>query len=228
VVEKIELRSRRGLAVAVLSRHNTIDRVEFLPIPATIEARMHRVEEILALFEKRGRNAYLGEPVSQAEHALQAAHLAVLDGASDALVVASLLHDVGHLLHDLGEDIATRGVDARHEVSGSSWLARNFGPEVAEPARLHVAAKRYLCATEPSYREGLSDASKLSLQLQGGPMTPEEVANFEANPHAVEAVRLRRWDDEAKIANLEVPGLETYLERIIAVLKEPTAQAVKV
>jgi phosphonate degradation associated HDIG domain protein len=189
---------------------------------------MHRVEEILALFEKRGRNAYLGEPVSQAEHALQAAHLAVLDGASDALVVAALLHDVGHLLHDLGEDIANKGIDARHEVSGASWLARNFGPEVAEPARLHVAAKRYLCATEPVYLDGLSPASKLSLKLQGGPMDQDEIARFEANPFAVDAVRLRRWDDEAKIANLDVPGLEAYLERISATLKDPASPAVKV
>jgi phosphonate degradation associated HDIG domain protein len=188
---------------------------------------MNRADEIVDLFEKRGRNAYLGEPVSQAEHALQAAHLAVLDGASDALVVASLLHDVGHLLHDLGEDIADRGIDARHEVSGSSWLARHFGPEVAEPAKLHVAAKRYLCATESAYSEGLSEASKQSLKLQGGAMTPDEVAQFEANPHAAEAVRLRRWDDEAKVADLEVPGLETYLDRIKGQLKDPSEPAAK-
>ena len=180
---------------------------------------MHRVDEILRLFRERGRDAYLGEPVSQAEHALQAAHLAEVDGAPDPLIVAALLHDVGHLLHDLGDDAAGRGIDARHERSGGSWLARHFGAEVAEPARLHVDAKRYLCAVEGSYLDGLSAASKLSLALQGGPMTPEEVARFEANPHHRDAVRLRRWDDEAKVAGLEVPGLEHHRGRLAATLK---------
>ena len=188
---------------------------------------MHRVEEILRLFQARGHDAYLGEPVSQAEHALQAAHLAVLDGAPDALVVAALLHDVGHLLHDLGEDVADRGIDARHERSGGSWLARNFGPEVAEPARLHVDAKRYLCAAEASYLDGLSRASRQSLALQGGPMTLEEIRAFEANPHHREAVRLRRWDDEAKVPGLEVPGLESYFGRLGATLKDPATPSIK-
>jgi gamma-butyrobetaine dioxygenase len=188
---------------------------------------MNRVEEILQLFQTRGQDAYLGEPVSQAEHALQAAHLAGLDGAPDTLVVAALLHDVGHLLHDLGEDVADRGIDAHHERSGGSWLARNFGPEVAEPARLHVDAKRYLCAVEPSYLGGLSLASKQSLALQGGPMTPEEIRKFEANPHHLEAVRLRRWDDEAKTPGLEVPGLESHLGRLVATLRDPAKPSIK-
>ena len=180
---------------------------------------MHRVEKIVRLFEVRGRDAYLGEPVSQAEHALQAAHLAEAAGAADSLVLAALLHDVGHLLHDLGDDAADRGIDDRHERSGGSWLARNFGPKVAEPARLHVEAKRYLCAVEASYFEALSPASKLSLSLQGGPMTPEEVAAFEANPHHLDAVVLRRWDDEAKVTGLDVPGLGHYLDRLAAALE---------
>lgn len=179
---------------------------------------MDRVEKIVGLFRDRGREAYLGEPVSQAEHALQAAHLADRAGASDALVVAALLHDVGHLLHDLGDDAAERGVDARHEDSGRAWLSRHFGPEVAEAAGLHVEAKRYLCAVEPEYLEALSPASKLSLTLQGGPMSPGEVARFEANPHHAQAIRLRRWDDEAKVPALAVPGLDAYLGRIAALL----------
>jgi phosphonate degradation associated HDIG domain protein len=180
---------------------------------------MQRIEEILWLFQERGRDAYLGEAVSQAEHALQAAHLAEVAGAADPLVVAALLHDVGHLLHDLGDDAAERGIDDRHERSGGSWLSRNFGPEVAEPARLHVDAKRYLCAVEGPYFDGLSPSSKLSLELQGGAMTPEEVARFEANPHHLDAVRLRRWDDEAKVPGLEVPGLGHYQDRIVVTLK---------
>ena len=188
---------------------------------------MHRAEAILRMFQERGEDAYLGEPVSQAEHALQAAHRAEADGAADALVVAALLHDVGHLLHDLDEDIAERGIDARHEHAGGSWLAQNFGPEVAEPARLHVDAKRYLCAVEGAYLDGLSPASKRSLSLQGGPMTPAEVARFAANPHQREAVRLRRWDDEAKVPGLDVPGLEHYLDRIVATLRDVEAPAIK-
>jgi phosphonate degradation associated HDIG domain protein len=188
---------------------------------------MHRVEEILRLFQERGRDAYLGEPVSQAEHALQAAHLAEVAGAPDALVVAALLHDVGHLLHDLGDDAAERGIDDRHERSGGSWLSKNFGPDVAEPARLHVDAKRYLCAVEIPYYDGLSAASKRSLALQGGAMTSEEVARFEAKPDYLDAVRLRRWDDEAKVPDLDVPGLEHHLGRIVAALQDVSTPSVK-
>ena len=120
--------------------------------------------------------------MSQAEHALQAAELAEREGAPDALVVAALLHDVGHLLDGQDEDLADRGVDGRHEEAGCAWLAAHFGPEVIEPIRLHVAAKRYLCAVDPAYLDGLSPASRLSLSLQGGPMDAEERARFESNP----------------------------------------------
>src|SRR5207253_2813733 len=95
------------------------------------------------------------------------------------------------------------------------------------PARLHVLAKRYLCAVEPGYYDGLSDASKLSLSLQGGPSSSEEVEQFESNPYYLDAVRLRRWDDEAKIPDLPVPGLETHLDRLAATLKGPSMAPVK-
>ena len=124
---------------------------------------------IEGLFATRGRALYFGEAVSEAEHALQSAALARADGAGDTLVVAALLHDVGHLLHGLGEDLAERGLDGRHEEVGHAWLSDYFGPAVAEPVRLHVAAKRYLCAVEPAYLTGLSPASRQSLGLQGGP-----------------------------------------------------------
>ena len=110
---------------------------------------MQIVEEILDLFATKGASAYHGEAVSQAEHALQAADLAEQEGSPDALVVAALLHDVGHLLDGQDEDLAIRGVDGRHEEAGGAWLSRHFGPEVIEPIRLHVAAKRYLCAVDP-------------------------------------------------------------------------------
>jgi phosphonate degradation associated HDIG domain protein len=177
---------------------------------------MTLADEIQALFEERGDTAYFGEPVSQAEHALQAAHLAEQEGAPDALVVAALLHDIGHLLHDMGENVADHGVDARHEEAGEAWLARHFGPEITAPIRLHVAAKRYLCAVDPAYRQQLSPASLQSLALQGGPMTEPEVRSFEARPHYRAAVRLRGWDDQAKVPGLPVPGLEHYRSRLEA------------
>src|SRR5215472_2716462 len=112
---------------------------------------MDVIEEICQIFAQRGGEAYFGEPVTQKEHALQSARQAEQEGATPPLVVAALLHDIGHLVHGLGEDIADRGVDARHEDLGAGWLARRFGPEIAEPAKLHVAAKRYLCAVDAQY-----------------------------------------------------------------------------
>jgi gamma-butyrobetaine dioxygenase len=176
-------------------------------------------DEIFALFESRGDEAYFGEPVSQTEHALQAAYQAESEHAPDTLVVAALLHDIGHLVHGLSEDVADRGVDARHEVVGETWLSHHFGPEIAQPVRLHVAAKRYLCAVDATYGEQLSPASVQSLALQGGPFSPAEVKAFEQHPHFREAVRLRRWDDAAKIPGLKVPDLEHYRSRVEAAVR---------
>jgi phosphonate degradation associated HDIG domain protein len=177
------------------------------------------VEHILRLFQERGSAAYLGEPVSQQEHALQAAWAAEKVGATPALIAAALLHDVGHLLHDLPEDCAEAGIDDAHEVRGARWLTTAFGPEVVEPIRLHVPAKRFLCSTEPAYHGQLSEASQLSLRLQGGPMTAAEATDFRRHPHAEAAVALRRWDEAAKIAGLPTPGLDhfrPYLEAALA------------
>src|SRR5579884_315657 len=150
----------------------------------------------MEVFERRGAEAYLGEPVSQQEHAVQAAWLATQEGAPDALVAAALLHDIGHLLTD-EDDPAEQDVDRRHEDAGCFWLEATFGPEVTEPIRLHVAAKRYLCAVDRTYMDGLSAASIRSLELQGGIFRGAEVSAFEANPWHGDAVRLRRWDDQA-------------------------------
>ncbi|HWE39608.1 MAG TPA: HD domain-containing protein [Isosphaeraceae bacterium] len=176
------------------------------------------VSRVLRLFAERGDSDYGSEAVSQRAHALQAAHLARQSGADPALVAAALLHDVGHLLHNLPDDAPDRGIDDRHEELAARWLARHFRPEVAEPVRLHVAAKRYLCATETSYYEQLSEPSRVSLALQGGPMSAEEVEGFRASPHFEDAVRLRRWDDEAKDPGLLVPGLEAYVPDLEAAL----------
>jgi len=177
-------------------------------------------EEISRLFEARGRDAYFGEDVSQAEHALQSARQAEAEGASDSLIVAALLHDIGHLVGGFDEDVAGRGIDGRHEDAGAAWLARSFGPRVVSPIRLHVAAKRYLCAVDPAYLDGLSPASRKSLGLQGGPASPEEVRAFEDDPDYEAAVRLRHWDDLAKIPGLDVPGLGHYRRRIEAARSE--------
>ena len=177
---------------------------------------MDVVETVVRLFAVGGADAYFGEAVSQAAHALQSAHLADGAGASDALVIAALLHDVGHLLHGLPEDVAERGIDGRHEQGGAAWLARHFGPAVSDPVRLHVAAKRYLCAVKPAYLAGLSPASRRSLELQGGPFDANGSRTFEAESYFRDAIRLRRWDDAAKVPGLTVPGLDHYRERLAA------------
>jgi phosphonate degradation associated HDIG domain protein len=165
---------------------------------------------VMRLFKERGDAAYLGEPVSQTEHALQTAWAAEQAGAGGALVTAALLHDGGHLLHDLPEDCALAGIDDAHEVRGARWLSQHFGSEVAEPVRLHVAAKRFLCTTDPAYAERLSEASLRSLRLQGGPFTPAEAAQFGVHLHAEAAVMLRRLDEQAKVPGLHTPDLEHF------------------
>jgi gamma-butyrobetaine dioxygenase len=188
---------------------------------------MSVVEEVFKLFAAKGDAAYFGEPVSQTEHALQAAHLAEEESAPPSLVVAALLHDVGHLIHGMAEDIADQGVDARHEAAGEAWLARYFDPDVTEPVKLHVAAKRYLCRVDPAYGAGLSPASVQSLELQGGPFSGAEAKAFQSNPHFRDAVRLRRWDDLAKVSGLLVPNLEYYRAVIASVAKRaPSPQSV--
>jgi len=168
------------------------------------------VDEIFRVFREQGAGAYLGEPVSMTEHMLQSAYAAEQDGAPQRLVAAALLHDYGHFIHEYEEDAAEHGIDTQHEEVAHAFLSEHFGPEVAEPIRLHVAAKRYLCATEPSYLEALSPASILSLELQGGPYSPAEVAEFGESPFAADAVRLRRYDDVGKVAGLTTPDLEHY------------------
>jgi len=168
------------------------------------------VDEIFALFKQRGTGAYYGESVSMAEHMLQAAHCAQAEGAPAPLVIAALLHDVGHLIETVPADIADWTTDAHHEEVGSRWLAQRFPAAVSEPVRLHVPAKRYLCATDDAYFAKLSPASVITLELQGGPMTRDQAARFEAETFYREAVRVRRWDDAGKIAGLPTPALEDY------------------
>jgi phosphonate degradation associated HDIG domain protein len=173
---------------------------------------MSVIDEIFSLYAARGSAAYFGEAVSMTEHGLQAAHFAELEGAGEAVVAAALLHDIGHLIATVPDDIADWTVDARHEATGARWLGERFGPDVAEPVRLHVRAKRYLCTTDPAYLSQLSPASVHTLKLQGGLMSAEEVATFAAERGCRDAVVVRRCDDRGKVAGLTTRRLEDYRE----------------
>ena len=159
---------------------------------------------------RRGADSYLGEPVTIGQHMLQAACLAQAEQASDELVAAALLHDIGHYTGEFGEDYIEQGIDNQHDEAGAEVLERFFPPRVTECVRLHVAAKRFLCATDPSYFGKLSEASVKTLALQGGPMSAREVVEFRAHPFFEEAVRVRLWDEAAKEPEMRVPGFEHY------------------
>lgn len=178
-----------------------------------------RVADLEALYAERGARRYGLNSISQLEHALQGAALSAAAGDGDALVVATLLHDIGHMIHQLGESPAARGIDDRHEVLAAKQLAKLFGPDVVEPVRMHVDAKRYLCAAESDYFARLSPDSVRSLALQGGPMSTDEMRAFEAQPFWREAVKLRRYDEGAKVPGLEVPGFAAYATRIVATMR---------
>lgn len=153
--------------------------------------------EIQRLFDARGTLQY-GEAINQIEHALQCGTLAEQDHASPALILAAWLHDIGHMQHRDAAAAVAQGADDVHEALGAKFLSRWFGPEVAEPVRLHVEAKRYLCTRESGYWASLSPLSQRTLDIQGGPMTEDEAQAFEATPYHADAVRLRRWDDVGK------------------------------
>jgi predicted HD phosphohydrolase len=185
---------------------------------------------IIQLLTERGEDDYIGEEVSQLAHSLQAAHLAKTSNADDATTVAALLHDIGHFLpsdqvrsiaHEVrhmssSDDSSDQGVGRiGHERIGEEYLLRiGFPRKVAALVGSHVAAKRYLCATDQGYHSTLSDASKKSLVFQGGPMEGDELARWARNPWCREMCQLRHWDDCAKVVGLEVPPVKAYQEVI--------------
>jgi len=169
------------------------------------------IDEIFDIFATRGHAQYGGEPITQLEHGLQCATLALEHAARPELITACLFHDLGHLLHDLGENPTEQAIDDRHEREGAKCLEQIFSPAVTEPIRLHVEAKRYLCVIDPNYRAGLSENSESSLILQGGSFSSEEAAMFIAKPYAKAAVKLRIWDDRAKVVGLETPDLNSFV-----------------
>jgi gamma-butyrobetaine dioxygenase len=178
------------------------------------------VDELAELFAGEGASAYLGEEVTMAQHMLQAAARAEEAGAPDALIAAALLHDLGHFHGPVSGEELMEGTDNRHSHTGADRLAEWFGPEVTEPIRLHVAAKRYLCAVEAGYFGRLSEASVYTLEVQGGPMSPGEVAAYEANPYAADGVAVRHWDDEGKDPEAPTPDFAHFLLLLTALLRK--------
>ena len=178
-----------------------------------------KVATLLDYMERRGQSFY-DESVTQLEHACQCANQAQLYGGSTTQVASALLHDMGHFLldeHNAESDFLEE--DQNHEEIGANYLEPFFPEVVTTPIRLHVPAKRYLCTTDASYYEGLSEASKRSFGLQGGVMSDEEQAAFKRIPHYQDALQLRRWDDLAKVKGLEIPAIDTYCEIVQACLK---------
>lgn len=179
------------------------------------------VDAVVELLAQAAGSGYIGEEVSQLDHALQAAAAADRAGAPDSEVIAALLHDVGHLC--AGPDapqMAGLGV-ADHEALGARWLASlGFGPDVTELVAAHVQAKRYLVATRPEYAARLSEASAGTLRHQGGPMDAGQVSAFDASPRRDAILRVRSWDEQAKVAGLAVPDLASYRPRLISYLLE--------
>lgn len=181
------------------------------------------IDVILELFQSRGAEEYLGEAVSIADHMEQSAACAVADNAPDSLVISALLHDIGHLVCDFPSDAMDNGIDTVHEHAGADFLQPFFPASVVEPIRLHVAAKRYLCAVDDEYLGKLSRASVQSLQLQGGPMSKSEVIEFEQQPFYQAAARTRRYDDDGKVNGLTIKPVYEYRQQMQALLNHVNA-----
>ncbi len=173
-------------------------------------------EDIQSLYEHYGASLYDGEAVTQLEHALQAACLAEAERAPDSLIAAALLHDLGHILEARNQerDNAFPGVDHRHQLAAVPFLQPGFPDAVIEPVKMHVDAKRCLCAIDPDYFGTLSPASVHSLGLQGGKFSQAEVEQFRQRPYAQDALRLRRWDDLAKVPQRTTPDLAHFMHYV--------------
>ena len=185
---------------------------------------MKAIDRIMENFSERALTRFDEKNVTQLAHALQCAHQAEQAGASPALITACLLHDIGHLINPDARDAIDRGEDAEHEVCALRYLEPWFYDDVLQPVRWHVDAKRYLTATDPAYFAMLSEGSVRSLEVQGGPFTPDEAAAFETIPHHEDAVKLRRWDEGAKSPTAETPSIE-YFRRYVEDSLKPGARA---
>lgn len=186
------------------------------------------LQDIFDLLAVKGYQQYGSEAISQLEHALQCAALAETASASKEMIAACLLHDLGHLLEpggpeegDHGDHIVLWKGDRHHEYAVLPLLTPLFPPAVTEPIRLHVQAKRYLCAVDPAYHHDLSPESQHSLKRQGGILSTEDAQQFIKQPFAEAAVQLRIWDDRAKIPGLATPDIKHFM-KIVAVVANPT------
>lgn len=176
------------------------------------------VDFIGDIFARRGAESYLGEAVTMSQHMLQAARLAEVEDAGDELIAAALLHDIGHYTNEFPEDALARNIDNHHDTAGAMVLAPFFPAVVVDAVREHVAAKRYLCATDPDYYNRLSPASVHTLDLQGGPMNEEEQAGFRRHPNLEAILRVRLWDEAAKDPDVTTPSFTHYaplLQRVV-------------
>ncbi|KAJ2394560.1 hypothetical protein GGI23_004637 [Coemansia sp. RSA 2559] len=202
-----------------------------------------KVDDVFRLLESGSKQGYIGENISQLEHALQAALRATQANSDDETVLAALLHDIGQfcsakelhrmIVEDM-DDASSEGLSQNlgattgqsvgimgHEKLGAEYLRRlGFSAKVCDLVESHVVAKRYLTAVDQKYYEGLSNASKLSLKFQGGPFSPDDAAAFEVDPLFKEKVQLRKWDDASKVVDLRTPGLDAYRAMAIKHLKQ--------
>lgn len=170
------------------------------------------------IFERCGDEEYLGEPVTMAEHMLQGATIAEQNGQDEVIIVGALLHDIGHFTSEFGTFSMEDTEDRYHEEAGAEVLSQFFPSVITDCVRYHVAAKRYLCATRPDYFKRLSPASVHSLNLQGGPMSDEEVVEFEKNPNLKEILQVRYLDEAGKRADMETPPFSHFapmVQRIV-------------
>ena len=162
------------------------------------------------IFARRGGEEYLGEPVTMAQHMLQGATIAEQNGLPEEISVGALLQDIGHFTSEFGTYHPDDTEDRHHEDAGEAVLAPFFPPVITDCVKYHVAAKRYLCATKPAYYARLSPASVHTLELQGGPMSTEEVAEFERNPNIEAIIQVRYLDEAGKRADMETPDFDHF------------------
>ena len=197
-----------------------------MTVPHRNEVTAENLVPFLAdIFDRRGDEEYLGEPVTMSEHMLQGAHFAEQAGEPEIVIVAALLHDIGHFTSEFGTFAMTDTKDRYHEQAGADLLEQFLPPLVVDCVRHHVAAKRYLCATEPAYLAELSEASVHSLNLQGGPMNEDEMAQFAQNPNLQAILRVRKYDDAGKQAGLKTQPFAHYAPMIARVVAAHSGSA---